>query len=44
MVGILREEVTEDDIATVVSSWTGIPVNKLQQSEQERLLGRQSSR
>jgi len=36
--GILREEVTEDDIATVVSSWTGIPVNKLQQSEQERLL------
>jgi len=36
--GILREEVTEEDIATVVSSWTGIPVNKLQQSEQERLL------
>jgi ATP-dependent Clp protease ATP-binding subunit ClpB len=36
--GILREEVTEDDIATVVSAWTGIPVNKLQQSEQERLL------
>jgi ATP-dependent Clp protease ATP-binding subunit ClpB len=36
--GILREEVTEEDIATVVSAWTGIPVNKLQQSEQERLL------
>ena len=36
--GILREEVTEDDIATVVSAWTGIPVNKLQQTEQERLL------
>ncbi|MCB9780128.1 MAG: ATP-dependent chaperone ClpB [Alphaproteobacteria bacterium] len=36
--GILREEVTEEDIATVVSHWTGIPVNKLTQGEQERLL------
>ncbi len=36
--GILREVVTEEDIATVVSSWTGIPVNKLKQGEQERLL------
>ncbi len=36
--GILREVVTEEDIATVVSHWTGIPVNKLTQGEQERLL------
>jgi len=36
--GMLREEVTEDDIAYVVSHWTGVPVTKLQQSEQERLL------
>ncbi|MDG1481396.1 MAG: ATP-dependent chaperone ClpB [Myxococcota bacterium] len=36
--GMLREEVTEQDIALVVSKWTGIPVTKLQQSEQERLL------
>jgi ATP-dependent Clp protease ATP-binding subunit ClpB len=36
--GMLREEVTEDDIAIVVSSWTGVPVTKLQQSEQEKLL------
>ncbi|MEC7987847.1 MAG: ATP-dependent chaperone ClpB [Myxococcota bacterium] len=35
--GMLREEVTENDIATVVSNWTGIPVTKLQQSEQEKL-------
>ncbi len=30
--------VTEDDIADIVSSWTGIPVNKLQEEESERLL------
>jgi ATP-dependent Clp protease ATP-binding subunit ClpB len=36
--GMLREEVTEEDIAWVVSRWTGIPVTKLQQSEQERLI------
>ena len=36
--GMLREEVTEDDIAYVVSHWTGVPVTKLQQSEQEKLL------
>ena len=36
--GMLREEVTEQDIALVVSRWTGIPVTKLQQSEQEKLL------
>ncbi|MEC7948100.1 MAG: ATP-dependent chaperone ClpB, partial [Myxococcota bacterium] len=36
--GVLREIVTDEDIATVVSNWTGIPVNKLKQGEQERLL------
>ncbi|NOY25099.1 MAG: ATP-dependent chaperone ClpB [Oligoflexia bacterium] len=36
--GVLREDVTEDDIAAVVSNWTGIPVNKLTQGEQERLI------
>ncbi len=36
--GMLREEVTEQDIALVVSRWTGIPVTKLQQSEQDRLI------
>jgi ATP-dependent Clp protease ATP-binding subunit ClpB len=35
---ILREEVTEDDIASVVSRWTGIPVNKLKESDQQKLL------
>jgi len=36
--GILREVVTEDDIGLVVSNWTGIPVTKLRQGEQERLM------
>ncbi|MCB9680457.1 MAG: ATP-dependent chaperone ClpB [Alphaproteobacteria bacterium] len=36
--GILREEVTFDDIASVVSRWTGIPVTKLKESEQLKLL------
>ncbi|GMP30701.1 hypothetical protein CsSME_00005244 [Camellia sinensis var. sinensis] len=35
---MLREEVTENDIAEIVSKWTGIPVSKLQQSEREKLL------
>lgn len=35
---MLREEVTEDDIAEVVSKWTGIPISKLKQSEREKLL------
>ena len=35
---ILREEVTEEDIAAVVSRWTGIPVTKLKESEQQKLL------
>jgi ATP-dependent Clp protease ATP-binding subunit ClpB len=33
----LREEVTEDDIATVVAKWTGIPVEKMLEGEVERL-------
>ena len=35
---ILREEVTEEDIAQVVSSWTGIPVSRLQEGERAKLL------
>jgi ATP-dependent Clp protease ATP-binding subunit ClpB len=35
--GFLREEVTEDDIATVVSKWTGIPVDKMLEGEVQRL-------
>ncbi|GAA5125620.1 ATP-dependent chaperone ClpB [Luteolibacter yonseiensis] len=35
---ILKEEVTEDDIARVVSTWTGIPVNRLQEGEREKLV------
>ncbi|KAK9090780.1 hypothetical protein Sjap_023957 [Stephania japonica] len=35
---MLREEVTGQDIAEIVSKWTGIPVSKLQQSEREKLL------
>ena len=36
---LLREEVTEDDIAEVIAKWTGIPVAKLVQSEMAKLLG-----
>ncbi len=35
---LLREEVTEADIAEIISKWTGIPVSKLVQSEMEKLL------
>jgi len=35
---ILREEVSDDDIAVVVSAWTGVPVTKLVESEQAKLL------
>jgi ATP-dependent Clp protease ATP-binding subunit ClpB len=35
---LLREEVTEEDIAEVVSSWTGIPVSRLQEGEREKLV------
>ena len=34
---MVREEVTADDIAEVVSRWTGIPVNRMMQSEREKL-------
>jgi ATP-dependent Clp protease ATP-binding subunit ClpB len=34
----LREEVTEEDIAAVVSKWTGVPVDKMLEGEQARLL------
>ncbi len=36
---ILNEEVGEDEIATIVSRWTGIPVEKMLRSEKKRLLG-----
>lgn len=35
--GFLREEVTDDDIASVIARWTGIPVEKMLESETERL-------
>jgi ATP-dependent Clp protease ATP-binding subunit ClpB len=35
---ILKEEVTEEDIARVVSSWTGIPVSRLREGEKEKLV------
>jgi ATP-dependent Clp protease ATP-binding subunit ClpB len=35
---ILKEEVTEEDIAEVVASWTGIPVSRLQESQREKLI------
>ena len=35
---LLREEVTETDIAEIISKWTGIPISKLVESEKEKLL------
>ncbi|MEL7227489.1 MAG: AAA family ATPase, partial [Cyanobacteria bacterium J06576_12] len=35
---LLREEVTESDIAEIISKWTGIPISKLVQSEMAKLL------
>ncbi len=35
---LLRQEVTEEDIANVVSSWTGIPVSKMMSSEKKKFL------
>ncbi len=35
---MLKEEVTEDDVAEIVSRWTGIPVHRLLESEREKLL------
>ncbi len=37
-VRLLREEVTEEEIADIVSNWTSIPVNKLVEGEREKLL------
>ncbi len=34
----LREEVTEEDVASIVSRWTGIPVSKMLESEREKLM------
>ena len=36
--GLLRNKVTEDEIAKIVSRWTGIPVSKLMESEREKIL------
>ena len=36
--GLLREEVTEEDVAQVVSKWSGIPVSRLLEGEKQRLL------
>ncbi len=36
---LLRDRVTEDEIARIVARWTGIPVSKLVESEREKLLG-----
>jgi len=35
---LLREEVTEDDIASVVSRWTGVPVDRMMEGERDKLL------
>mgnify|MGYP006150965603 CR=1 FL=1 len=35
---MLREEVTAQDIASVVSRWTGVPVDKMMAGEREKLL------
>jgi len=35
---LLREEVTEEDIAAVVSRWTGVPIEKMMEGEREKLL------
>src|SRR3546814_1899617 len=40
---MLNEEVTESDIAAVVSRWTGIPVDKMLEGEREKLLAMEDS-
>jgi ATP-dependent Clp protease ATP-binding subunit ClpB len=40
---MLREEVTADDIAAVVSKWTGIPVDRMLEGEREKLLAMESA-
>ncbi|MGB3712201.1 MAG: ATP-dependent chaperone ClpB [Erythrobacter sp.] len=39
---LLREEVTEEDIAGVVSRWTGIPIDKMMEGEREKLMEMES--
>ncbi|MBB4211486.1 ATP-dependent Clp protease ATP-binding subunit ClpB [Rhodothalassium salexigens DSM 2132] len=36
--GLLREEVTQEDIAHIVSRWTGVPVDKMLEGERDKLL------
>ncbi|MGB3166832.1 MAG: ATP-dependent chaperone ClpB [Alteraurantiacibacter sp.] len=40
---LLKEEVTEDDIANVVSRWTGIPIDKMMEGEREKLLNMEAA-
>ncbi|MDT0575699.1 ATP-dependent chaperone ClpB [Croceicoccus sp. F390] len=40
---LLREEVTDDDIAGVVSRWTGVPVDRMMEGEREKLLAMEST-
>jgi len=40
---MLREEVTADDIAAVVSKWTGIPVDRMMEGEREKLLAMETT-
>lgn len=39
---MINEEVTSDDIASIISRWTGIPVDKMMQGENEKLLNMES--
>lgn len=39
---ILKEEVTEEDIARVIATWTGIPISRLQEGEREKLVKMES--
>jgi ATP-dependent Clp protease ATP-binding subunit ClpB len=39
---LLRDKVTEEEVAEVVSKWTGIPVSKMLESERDKLLGMES--
>ncbi|MCL4170451.1 UNVERIFIED_CONTAM: hypothetical protein GTU68_040214, partial [Idotea baltica] len=39
---ILKEEVTEEDVAQVIATWTGIPVSRLQEGEREKLVKMES--
>lgn len=39
---LLKEDVTEDEIAEIISKWTGIPITKLVESEKEKLINLES--